>query len=99
MVLEDRLKIAIARRESDVFLRTELARLGSEAQLGRALRKLLDSGVIVKLGVGVYAKAKRSVLSGVPIPVQPVEVLAEQALTRMGCRGLPEQASRVVQRG
>ncbi|USU20266.1 DUF6088 family protein [Paraburkholderia fungorum] len=91
MVLEDRLKIAIARRESDVFLRTELARLGSEAQLGRALRKLLDSGVIVRLGVGVYAKAKRSVLSGVPIPVQPVEVLAEQALTRMGVEVYPSR--------
>lgn len=56
MVLEDRLKIAIARRASDVFLRTELARLGSEAQLGRALRKLLDSGVIVKLGMACMQK-------------------------------------------
>jgi Family of unknown function (DUF6088) len=91
MVLEDRLKIAIAKRASDVFLRTELVRLGSEAQLGRALRKLLDTGVIVKLGVGVYAKAKRSVLSGAPIPVQPVEVLAEEALARMGVKVYPSK--------
>ena len=91
MVLEDRLKIAIAKRASDVFLRTELVRLGSEAQLGRALRKLLDTGVIVKLGVGVYAKGKRSVLSGAPIPVQPVEVLAEEALARMGVKVYPSK--------
>jgi hypothetical protein len=91
MVLEDRLKIAIAKRMSDVFLRTEFARLGSQAQIGRALRKLLESGVIVKLGVGVYAKAKRSVLSGAAIPVQPVEVLAEEALTRMGVKVYPSR--------
>ncbi|AXE96402.1 DUF6088 family protein [Paraburkholderia sp. DD10] len=91
MYLEDRLKIAIAKRASDVFLRTDFARLGSEAQLGRALRSLIESGVIVKLGVGVYAKAKRSVLSGEPIPVQPVEVLAEEALGRLGVKVYPSK--------
>ncbi|MDR6449774.1 DUF6088 family protein [Paraburkholderia sp. 22099] len=91
MYLEDRLKIAIAKRASDVFLRTDFARLGSEAQLGRALRSLIENGVIVKLGVGVYAKAKRSVLSGEPIPVQPVEVLAEEALGRLGVKVYPSK--------
>ena len=91
MYLEDRLKIAIAKRASDVFLRTDFARLGSAAQVGRALRKLVESGVIVKLGVGVYAKAKRSVLSGAPIPVQPVEILAEEALARMGVKIYPSR--------
>ncbi|MGE8510433.1 MAG: DUF6088 family protein [Paraburkholderia terricola] len=91
MYLEGRLKIAIAKRASDVFLRTDFARLGSEAQLGRALRSLIESGVIVKLGVGVYAKAKRSVLSGEPIPVQPVEVLAEEALGRLGVKVYPSK--------
>ncbi|SHK30262.1 DUF6088 family protein [Paraburkholderia terricola] len=91
MYLEGRLKIAIAKRASDVFLRTDFARLGSEAQLGRALRSLIENGVIVKLGVGVYAKAKRSVLSGEPIPVQPVEVLAEEALGRLGVKVYPSK--------
>ncbi|MFP3562931.1 DUF6088 family protein [Paraburkholderia sp. SIMBA_030] len=89
MYLEDRLKISIAKQTADVFLRTDFARFGSEAQVSRALRKLVDSGVIVKLGVGVYAKAKRSALSGVPIPVQPVEILAEKALARMGVKVYP----------
>jgi hypothetical protein len=34
--------------------------------------------------VGVYAKAKKSVLSGNPIPVRPLGVLAPQALKKMG---------------
>ncbi|MFM0736189.1 DUF6088 family protein [Paraburkholderia xenovorans] len=99
MVLEDRLKIAVGRRSSDVFLRTDFARLGSEAQVGRALRKLVEEGVIVKLGVGVYAKAKRSVLSGAPIPVQPVEILAEQALTRLGVKVYPSKQAELYNAG
>ena len=91
MHLEDRLKISIAKQMADVFLRTDFARFGSEAQVSRALRKLVEGGVVVKLGVGVYAKAKRSALSGQPIPTQPVEVLAEQALTRMGVKIYPSR--------
>lgn len=61
----------------------------SEAQLSRALRELVDEGTIVKLGVGVYAEAKPSVLSGKPILVRPIEVLAPQALKRLGVRTYP----------
>lgn len=91
MYLEDRLRISIAKQMSDVFLRTDFARFGSEAQVSRALRKLVEGGVIVKLGMGVYAKAKRSALSGQPIPTQPVEILAEQALTRLGVKIYPSR--------
>lgn len=69
MHLEGRLRISIAQRTDDVFLRTDFAGFGSEAQVSRALRHLVEAGVLVKLGVGVYAKAKRSALSGQPIPI------------------------------
>lgn len=99
MYLEERLKISIAKQTSDVFLRTDFARFGSEAQVSRALRKLVERGVIVRLGVGVYARAKRSVLSGEPIPVQPVEILAEQALTRLGVRIYPSRQVKLYNSG
>jgi hypothetical protein len=54
-----------------VFLRTDFSGLGSEAQLSRALRSLVAEGAIVKIGIGVYAKAKCSALSGEPIAVEP----------------------------
>jgi hypothetical protein len=91
MVLEDRLRISIAKQSSDVFLRTDFARFGSEAQVSRALRKLVEEGLIVKLGIGVYARAKRSVLSGKPIPVEPVEILAGEALMKMGVELFPSK--------
>ncbi len=43
-----------------------------------------DRGVLAKMGI--YAKAKPSVISGKPIPVQPLEVLGPQALTKLGVR-------------
>jgi hypothetical protein len=91
MVLEERMKRAIARRRDEVFVRTDFAKMGSEAQVSRALRKLLSRGFIVKLGVGVYAKAKTSVLSGTAIPVKPVGVLAPIALRKLGVTVYPSQ--------
>ena len=91
MSLRDKLKTSLRKRKADVFLRADFAQMGSEAQLSRALRELVDEGTIVKLGVGVYAKAKPSVLSGKPIPVRPVEVLASQALRKLGVRTYPSR--------
>ena len=60
MILEERLKRIVALRTDEVFVRPEFSKLGSEAQVNRALRKLVESGTIVKLGVEIYAKAKRA---------------------------------------
>lgn len=94
MVTEDRLKRAIALRQDEVFLRSEFARFASPAQLSRALRHLIELGILVKLGLGVYAKAKPSVLSGKPIPVQPLEVLAPLVLQKLGVKVSAGQAVR-----
>ncbi|EIU7186995.1 hypothetical protein L346_01671 [Pseudomonas aeruginosa MSH-10] len=92
MIVEERLKRAIALRKDDVFLRSEFARFGSPAQLSRALRQLIAEGVLVKLGLGVFAKAKPSALTGKPIPVQPLEVLAPLVLQKLGVKVKPSQA-------
>ncbi|VVE24733.1 hypothetical protein PHO31112_03312 [Pandoraea horticolens] len=91
MKLRDKLKSSLRQWKADVFLRADFAALGSEAHLSRVLRGLVDAGTIVKLGVGVYAKAKPSALSGNPIPVRPVEVLAPQALKRLGIKTYPSK--------
>lgn len=93
MNLEARVKQAVRRRRSPVILRAELRGLGSPSQLSIALRALQDQGVLVRIGVGIYAKAKLSVLSGKPIPISPLEVLAPIALQKLG---VTVQASRRV---
>ncbi|SDB45900.1 hypothetical protein SAMN03159382_03561 [Pseudomonas sp. NFACC23-1] len=86
MVIEERLKRSIALRKDDVFLRSEFSDFGSPAQVSRALRHLVANGVLVKLGVGIFAKAKISVLTGKPIPVRPLEVLAPLVLQKLGVK-------------
>lgn len=91
LTLRDKLISLLGKQKTDVFLRADFAALGSAAQLSRALRGLVDAGMVVKLGVGVYAKAKPSVLSGKPIPMHPVEVLAPQVLERLGVKTYPSR--------
>lgn len=99
MIIEERLKRAVAKRKDDVFVRADFSRFGSEAQISRVLRRLISRGVLVKLGVGVYAKAKKSVLSGNAIPVRPVGVLAPVALRKMGVKIYPSQMTREYNSG
>lgn len=93
MKLETRIERAIMRSRSPVVLRSELRGLGSTSQLSAALKGLQAQGVLVRIGLGIYAKAKPSVLSGRPIPISPLEVLAPIALQKLGVK---VQASRRV---
>lgn len=82
--VEARIRQYLAQTRSPVVLRRELKDLGSASQLSAALRSLLAEGNLVRIGTGVYARAKPSVLSGKPIPVSPLEVLAPLALRKLG---------------
>ena len=90
----NRIRRSVANRGDDVLLRNEFNHFGSAAQVGRALRELMLEGTLVRRGLGVYAKAKPSVLTGEPIPVRPLEVLAPEALQKLG---VTVMASRLTQ--
>lgn len=83
MILRDKLRKALSRKRTNVFLRADFVKMASDSQLSRALRNLADEGAVIKIGVGVYVKAKRSALSVKPIPVEPVEFLAPEALKKL----------------
>ena len=94
MNILERIKRSVANQCDGVFLRAEFERFGSPAQVGRALRQLTSEGTLVRLGLGVYAKAKPSVLTGKPIPARPLEVLAPEVLKKLG---IPVTPSRLTQ--
>ena len=85
------IKRSVANQGDNVFLRAEFERFGSPAQVGRALRQLTQGGALVRLGLGVYAKAKPSVLTGKPIPTRPLEVLAPKVLKKLGISVMPSR--------
>lgn len=99
MNITQRIERSVANKLQDVFLRTDFDPFGSDAQVSRAIRDLTSKGKLVRIGLGVYAKAKRSVLSGQPIPVKPVEVLVPAALKRMGVEVSPSRAAMAYNSG
>lgn len=82
--VKDRMTRSIALRKGEVVLRTDFESMGSPSQISRALRDLMAAGKIVRLGYGVYAKARPSALSGKPVPRVSLAELAQEALEKLG---------------
>jgi hypothetical protein len=99
MSVYKRVAHAISIAKNDVFLRQDFSSLGSSSQITRALRFLINDGVIVRISFGVYARAKISVLTGKPIPAQPVSVLAPEVLRRFGIEAHPSRLVRDYNEG
>src|SRR6218665_2233545 len=71
MTLQERIESSLSRSEAKVFLRKEFDRFGGYDQVGRALRGIIAKGLLVKAGYGIYVKAKKSSITGNPVPVAP----------------------------
>jgi hypothetical protein len=100
--LRERIKKRIAqRRGEDAFLTREFKTLGGEDQVLRALRALVQSGELVRLGYGVYGRAAVSRLSGRPIlnSREGFSGVARQALDKLGVEWEPTRAERAYNEG
>lgn len=97
--LEDRIKTKIARKKSNVFIREDFADLGGYDQVGRALLKLTRKGILAKLGYGIYAKTKKSQLTGEVVLAAPLPALAKEALQKLDVKTLPTRAEKDYQEG
>lgn len=82
--IKDRMVRSIARRKGEIVLRADFEAMGSASQISRVLKQLIEAGKIVRLGYGVYAKARPSTLSGKPVPRVSLEELAQEALEKLG---------------
>jgi hypothetical protein len=87
--LKERLARRIARKRGDVFLRADFSDLGGYDQVGRALRGLVHEGRLLKIGYGIYARARPSTLDGKPMPTKDMGELAREALGRLGIETAP----------
>jgi hypothetical protein len=72
--------------------------LGNYGQVGRALRRLVGKGLLIKIGQGLYARARRSSLDG---KLRPERGLAtrKEALQRLGVETVPTRAERAYNSG
>src|SRR5260370_15254812 len=86
--LETRLLNRIERKRGDVFLRADFEDLGGYDQVGRALRTLIRKRQLVKVGQGLYARARTSSINGEAVPAKGLATL-NAALQRVGVETVP----------
>jgi len=82
--IDARIVVSINRSKSQVFLRREFNSLGSYKTVGEALRSIVKRGLLVRVGHGIYAKAKPSVLSGNPIPQASLIEIGLEVMSKLG---------------
>lgn len=82
--VKQRLMRSIAARSGEVVMRRDLVRFGSPAQVSRALKQLVAEGKLVRIGLGIFAKAAPGPISGIPMARQPLGALAAETFDRLG---------------
>lgn len=70
-------------------MRGDFEDLGRYDQIGRMLHLLIKEKMLIRIGHGLYAKAKKSSLSDKIVPVKPLPDLAQEALERLGFETAP----------
>ena len=93
ITLQERIESSLSRSGAKVFLRKEFDRFGGYDQVGRALRGVIAKGLLVKAGYGVYVKARKSSLTGNPVPVEPLVSIGIAALAKLGVDARPSEAA------
>ena len=73
--------------------------MGGYDQIGRVLRELAREGKLIKLGYGLYAKTKQSILTGEIILVKNLPELAREAVERLGLEVVPSYWEREYNAG
>jgi hypothetical protein len=99
MRLEERMLRSVKQRTGNVILRAEMARLGSPSQVTVALKAFQAKGVLVRIGTGVYAKTRKSSVTGATIPAGSLETLATEALKKLGVTVLTSKAAAAYNSG
>jgi len=97
--IKQRMLRSIAKRKGEVILRKDFKNMGSQSQVSRALSGLIEDGRLVRLGYGVFAKARASSITGKPVPREPIEALAMETLARLEVVAKPGRAQTAYAEG
>ena len=99
--LKDKVKTKIIRSKREVFLRADFEKIGGYDQVGRALLTLESEGDLIKIGYGLYAKARLNRLTNTPMlsAVGGFEQVAQEALKRLGVNWTTSTAVKDYQLG
>ncbi len=71
MTIASKVKIRVNRSKRYVFARTDFIDIAGYDQIGRELRKLVESGLLLRIGYGLYTKARVNSITGKIMPASP----------------------------
>jgi len=99
--LKLRIQAQICQSRQNVFMRRDFVALGEYDQVGRALLGLVKAGLLMKIGYGLYAKARLNSLTNKPMLAAAggFNQVAKEALDRMHVRWEPSKAFKEYQKG
>lgn len=98
--LTDLIRDRITRnRRAAAFVREDFLDLGDYDQVGRALRELVMRGELVRVSYGIYAKARRSTVTGKPVPKKPLIAIATEGLRKAGYKVSRSEAAQAYREG
>lgn len=92
--LQSRIRYRIKRSRDGVFTLKDFLDLSDRTQVSRALRQMIAKEELIKIGYGLYAKAKKSMFSGMITPIMTLPELGEEALKKLGIQTFPTKAEK-----
>lgn len=89
--LEKKIQYRVKRQKQSLFMLDDFIDLSDKNQIMRALKKLINKKLIVKIGQGLYVRAKISSVTSLPIPEKDINILAIEFLNRFKIKSLPSK--------
>jgi hypothetical protein len=87
--LKDKINYRVKRSKNSIFLLKDFDDLSGRDQVGRVLRNMIKQGLMVKLGFGIYSRAKKSRLSGDILPEKGLMEGGKEALAKLNIKTYP----------
>lgn len=86
MTIQNRIKTRVKRSKRSVFLRSDFKDIADYDQVGRGLRSLSREGLLMKIGYGLYVRARTNRITGKLMPdnVAGADGVLIEAMERLG---------------
>lgn len=89
-LLKSKIAYRIRRSRGSVFVLSDFKDLSGRDQVMRALRSLIVEGLVVRIGYGLYARARISRISGKILPEKPLPELGIESMKKLKIKtGVP----------
>lgn len=83
---KQKIQYRIKRSKDTVFIPKDFKDIASYSQVFRGLQELIKENLLVKVGQGLYAKARPSFIDGEIVPDDDLRPIAQTALRKLGVK-------------